>query len=436
MKIGVFGHVGNRNLGDEAIISAVLLNVRRRIPHAELVAFTLRPNDTRIRHQIPAFPIRRLPEEGKASPGAGTGGRNGGDRSAFGKLKSLTKNWLKERPTAFRLLKKLLAPTNWPVEAAREVVFLVSCYWAIKGAELFIVAGSQQLIDYVPGKAWGHPYTVLKWTLLAKAAGAKVVFLAVGAGPLQTRLGRLFVKASLSLADHLSWRDADSWSLVQQLGLKEAGRVYPDLAYSLYDKIPSKEAGGGESGVVGINPVPFADPEYWIGGSHKCYKSYIETLAAFSRSLLEAGYSVMYFPTQLKLDPEVIGEIRKLLEQPGERPWKGRLLDVEVESFADLLAAIARCELIVAARFHGIVIPYLLAKPVLGIAYQPKTRQLMDQFEQGEFVIDINRLDSETMRERFTALEGSKAIIASTITDRLPGVRRSLDLLYDEVLGG
>lgn len=34
VKIGVFGHYGNRNLGDEAIITAVIQNPKRELSHA------------------------------------------------------------------------------------------------------------------------------------------------------------------------------------------------------------------------------------------------------------------------------------------------------------------------------------------------------------------------------------------------------------------
>ena len=46
-----------------------------------------------------------------------------------------------------------------------------------KGIDLLIIAGSQQLIDYIGGP-WAHSYTLFKWTLLAKAVNAKVAFVA------------------------------------------------------------------------------------------------------------------------------------------------------------------------------------------------------------------------------------------------------------------
>src|SRR5215475_1124500 len=58
-RIGIFGHVGTGNLGDEAILEAAIQGVRGRCPQAELCGFSINPDDTRSRHGIPAFPIRR-----------------------------------------------------------------------------------------------------------------------------------------------------------------------------------------------------------------------------------------------------------------------------------------------------------------------------------------------------------------------------------------
>src|SRR5580692_8203899 len=65
-KIGIFGHVGTQNLGDETIIAAVIQNIRLRYPDAEIRAFTFNPEDTNLRHGIASFPIRRL--NGAARP--------------------------------------------------------------------------------------------------------------------------------------------------------------------------------------------------------------------------------------------------------------------------------------------------------------------------------------------------------------------------------
>ena len=52
MKIGVFGHYGNQNLGDEAITTATIQNIQRHFPHAEVVGLSVKPDDTAKRYGI------------------------------------------------------------------------------------------------------------------------------------------------------------------------------------------------------------------------------------------------------------------------------------------------------------------------------------------------------------------------------------------------
>ena len=59
LHIGVFGHYGNQNLGDESIIEAVIQNIKNRVPDAKIYGFSIQPEDTRRRYNIEAFPIRK-----------------------------------------------------------------------------------------------------------------------------------------------------------------------------------------------------------------------------------------------------------------------------------------------------------------------------------------------------------------------------------------
>ncbi len=58
--IAIFGHYGNKNLGDESITQAMAHQLRKRIPDAKLVGMSINPFDTAYRHNIESFPIRRL----------------------------------------------------------------------------------------------------------------------------------------------------------------------------------------------------------------------------------------------------------------------------------------------------------------------------------------------------------------------------------------
>ena len=80
----------------------------------------------------------------------------------------------------------------------------------------------------------GGPIICSKWSLAAKLRRCKLLFVCVGAGPLDGGLGRRLVTSALSLADFRSYRDDATMSYLQGIGLRtDHDKVYPDLAFSL-----------------------------------------------------------------------------------------------------------------------------------------------------------------------------------------------------------
>lgn len=59
-RFGLMGTFGFGNLGDAAIQEAMIQNIRKRYPEAEIFGFSLNPEDTEKRHGIPSFPITRM----------------------------------------------------------------------------------------------------------------------------------------------------------------------------------------------------------------------------------------------------------------------------------------------------------------------------------------------------------------------------------------
>ena len=82
-------------------------------------------------------------------------------------------------------------------------------YLLLRKVDALVVAGGGQLDDEWGG-SWGHPYTLMKWAVLARAAGSSVVFLSVGACRIDSQLTRTFLKAALSSARYRSYRDEES----------------------------------------------------------------------------------------------------------------------------------------------------------------------------------------------------------------------------------
>ena len=226
-----------------------------------------------------------------------------------------------------------------------------------------------------------------------------------------------------------------SRAFVESLGILGEHSVFPDLVYSLKIDVSSTNGGGQQAvPVVGINPVPFSDEQYWLGASASNYETYIDKLASFALWVIERGYRVLFFPTQLYLDPPVINDIKKCLAVKADRDLDQNIVDKPICSFDELVSAICMTDIVVATRFHGIVIPYVLNRPVLGIAYQRKSVDLMTQMGQAEYVVDINSFDVDSLKARFILLESRSAAIRDVIEQRKIVFREALQNQYDQLL--
>jgi len=425
-KIGVFSQGGLKNLGDEVLFAAVVQNVRARVPNAEIIGFTVNPEDTEQRHGIPAFAACRLDSNAK-------GGASAAGATAAAAASSLTPTqWLqhvKAIPGMVAMVRGIRRVFRIAREVALEPRFLWQSYRRLRGVELLLVAGSQQLNDiYGP---WAFPLTLYKWSFLARLTGTKFVMLSVGAGPISSSLSRFFIRGALRRCSYRSYRDTISSELVESIGIKGLNHVFPDLAYSLKLPNPRSIPTEGQEVVVGVNPVPFYDGRYWATPNPQRYAEYVEKLVSFTEWSGQNGYSTLFFPTQLRADVLTIQDIRAALN---ERGGTDRVLEGgSIQTIDDLVTEISRADLVIANRYHGILVSLALNKPVVGIAYHKKSRALLEQAGQGEYVLDISDFSTEELIEKIKALHANAAQSKKEIARRIAPLREALERQYDTV---
>lgn len=429
--VGVFGHYGDRNLGDEAIIEALVARIRREWPQAHIVAFSMDPADSARRYETPAFPIRQ--ESGRQRFGSvlddqwAAAATERSVPAAAGLLDRIARFIPKGRirSTAGKLARGAMF-------TVREIGFLWRSYSMLRGLDALIIAGSNQFLDNFGGP-WGFPYTLLKWSLLARLAGCRLLYVSVGAGPLDARLSQRMVRIAVRLSHYLSFRDAASQRLVGAAPRGTSSHVFPDLAHSLvlpaadpstqrYRISPSKPA-------VGINPMPLYDSFYWYTADTDRYAGYVRTLAAFAEHLVGSGYPVFFFPTQLK-DLNVADEVvramrpecaaRLVQPEPVKRP---RTVD-------ELMKVVGAADIVVATRFHGTLLSLHARRPVLAICYYRKTRDLMREMGQEAYAIDFDDLSLTGLIDRFHQLERNRLEAAAQITKADDGYGAALESQY------
>jgi polysaccharide pyruvyl transferase WcaK-like protein len=423
-KIGLLHHVGGGNLGDSATLEAVASNIRRRWPNAEIVAFSMNPDDTEMRHGIKSYPLRRICWS-IGYEAAGT------DATFKSKVNRLARKY---RPV-FNVLKAVGTVIRLPIGMLRELSFLASSRRTIKSFDLLVISGGGQLTE--KDGPWGFPYTIFKWVVLARSAGASCIFLNVGAGPLNQPLSRFFARRALLAADYVSLRDDKSRTLVHEIGFTGKSRVCPDSAYGL--EVATTQSSACESGsqsIVGFAPMPYPDPDpggYLSEKNQLAYDAFMGKLAGFASWLTSRSYRLALFGTDIGVDPLAIKDLQStLLSNHGALPPQFAV-DHSVESVRVLLATMSGMDYVVTCRFHGVIFAHLLNKPVLAIAHHPKVNELMADLGLSSYCVDIRNFDVSLLADRFASMVKNAQEIKGHMAARLTSNRQQLRRQFDEL---
>jgi len=375
LKIALLGPFGFGNLGDAAIQQAMIYNARKVSNQLEIYGVSLNPDDTEKRHGIRCFPISRKPSERL----------DGSDQSI---ATPTHRKFLKARHLIFRLF--------------LEIVIIIRSMKNISGFHHLIISGGGQLDDYFGGPL-SHPYTLLKWTLCALLGGAKVHFVSVGAGPINSKLSFLLIKTALALATSRSFRDQDSKRFIAKLGFNRGDPVFPDLAHSI--DAPFQTPSSEDGLVIGVGPMTYFKPGCWPEYDEKVYQTYMEKLTEFIQWLHGQNASIRLFPGEVGADRPAIDQLKSRFHKNDRDRF---IIDNQIETVDELLAELASTTFVIASRFHGVLLSHVTRKPVIALSYHRKVSNLMKDMGHEEYCLDINTFSADELIEKFKKMQKNK----------------------------
>jgi polysaccharide pyruvyl transferase WcaK-like protein len=393
-RVGLLNHLGGGNLGDDATMDAVMHNIKTRWPNAVILGLSMNPNDTQTRHGIPSYAIRRRtwdPDHDYRSPNTAVTSRDG------------LKNAVRRCPPLFRLLQAIhFIAINMPRSFCQELLFLVHSFRITKSLDLLIICGGGQLLDSWGG-AWKFPYTLFKWTVLAKLSRAKCYFINVGAGPLNHSLGKYFIKYSLMLADYVSFRDDYSRTLARQIGFGGKAEVLADSVYSL--PIPGSHTQQRRgTRTVGIAPMAFCDPLLYWEKDQDVYDCLIRNLSLLGSWLAGQHTRVAMFSTDIRFDAKAIDDLKMSLSKFAGNAGSGLIIQPPIKTVEELLFEMSSMDYVVTCRFHGVIFAHLLNIPVLAISHHDKVATIMNECGLSEYCLDARTVNADLLISTFTRL--------------------------------
>jgi polysaccharide pyruvyl transferase WcaK-like protein len=396
-RIAFWGNFGTRNLGNECTLAAVLHNARVRRPDAAFVCFCTAPADAEKRHGIPCFPLNT------SRPGPGP-----------------------RPPFPVRLVRRLWAELRGWREALAQT----------RETELLVLTGTGMLTDEGEGPL-GLPYDMFRWAVAARLSGCRVVFLSVGVEGLHHPLTRLFIRTALKLASSRSYRDTQSRERLRAAGFSnDADAVYPDLAFSLPEgllRVPPRQK--GQAPRVGLGLYAYRDRGAASVEDLAEYRSYLEKMCQLAVAVGGKGRPLRLLIGDNTYDEPVLRDVRAALAARGFSGTAPEYEDSPAQSFEEVLAQLAAVDVVVASRFHNVLLALLLGRPVVSLSYNPKNDALMAEVGLGAYASGLDALDVSRVLSELQALEKEASSLLPAVAAKAAEYRMALERQYDAVFG-
>ena len=394
-RIAFFGHFNSTNFGNESTLQAILYHLRCYQPDAEVTCISTGPEATVATHQIEAIPISER----------------------------FIESWLPRNPL-LRVARGVFI--GIPSELYRWITGLIRLWHT----DMLIIPGTGLLTDAYGLLGWG-PYNMFKWSLMAKVCRCKLLFVSVGAGPIYGALGRFLVKLALSLANFRSYRENSTMQYLKGIGFRaDNDRVYPDLVFSFPEAvIPHPDTKKSRRSVVGLGVMGDAGKYSVSRPSNEIYRAYLGNLVRVVRWLLAHENDVRLLIGDLD-DMRAKEEFRALLGERLSVCDQGHIIDEPVFSVEGLLSQIAATDIVVATRFHNVLLALLCNKPVISISFHHKCESLMSAVGLSAYCLDINDLKADKLIEKFCDLETNAGKLKPLIREKVIEFRKALDEQY------
>lgn len=310
-KIVISGWYGFGNIGDEAILQALIEIFRRQWKQCDITVLSFRPSYTIQTQQVNA--VYQLPEN--------------------------VRRWIKSILT-FKIFPTLKA---------------------IADCDLFILGGGGFLTDWQPEV----PFQWLSQARIAKFFGKETTLYGIGAGPFTTKRGKSITRIYIAkYIDSVTVRDSYSYSaLVDDVGVNaDKVRITNDPVFSLdiHNDLNTQR-----KNVIGINLVELFKFRSFTGGDKK-FRRYVEDLKDILR------FIQTNFPEfELECVPLFEKDTEFFLKYFS--PEFPSITIIDVGSYADLVKRLYGYKLFIGTRFHAIVFGIMTKTPLFGIVYHTKS---------------------------------------------------------------
>ena len=351
-NILICGQYGQGSIGDEVVLTGIINALSKYINDAKFSVITSNANETRCLHNV--FPVEQSFKKG---------------------LPTFIKNIL--------------------IKGEMQQV-----YNQINNCDVFILGGGTALQDlrihYLP--------IVLSLIRLAHKKKKITVVYGVGAGPIETKIGKKLCKSILNKADLVTVRDSRSKIVLEKCDVENVIQT-ADPAFGI-NILNSEKINTilNDEGIVNGDNIISTTLYNWLHDADKFQnRNYPSNDLPYRREIMAHIYDhvikeynkKLMFLTTFKIDRDGYVEISKIMSNRN----KTLVMDYKTD-FNYILSLLSISDVLIGMRLHSLIIATMLGIPFVPISYSGKVKSFLELVNLNDLYIDIEDIDRQDFNEK------------------------------------
>ncbi len=369
-RILIGGYYGGNNLGDDALLAAIMASLRKQKNDLQFIVASFDPDATREKFNVESVHWREITELAKSVQRSDLVLVGGGG--------------------------------------------LFQDYWGVEPETYF-------------RKKHGGITTYGTLVKLAHLFGKPCMLYAVGVGPLYSMEARVQTRDIFSMCMAVTLRDQNSRALIKNIGCDVETANITVTADPVFSLDPSQD--DHKKAVELISHFPRATGSPLIAVSLRYWEreiavdqwtsSLASQLDAFIRS---HNAQIILTPFQINSEGNFTDDLalNRMVAEKIANSQNVFLID-KVLSAAEMQALYQQCDLVVAMRLHAAILALNAATPMVALSYDPKVQSMMEENALDAFVLPLN--EHERFGESLERAWQEREVTKKHIQSLLPSLR-------------
>jgi polysaccharide pyruvyl transferase CsaB len=309
---------------------------------------------------------------------------------------------------------KTQARFNLPVVSTygdfrKKLALLLDSYAVIFG-------GGSLLKELNPQVTGRFRYSLLLNLLIgvcfAKVLRKKVVFSAIGVGPINRFISRILTRLSLLFVDTVTVREKNSQFLLSNMGY-EHSLLTADPTFLLANVQKIALSSGFETSLrIGMCPEYY----YCEGVS---WKAMVDIFSSFIDSLIE-DYDSEVFLLPFQSGYRIKNDQRLIVNIYNRIKCKSKVHVLQDNSLEKTRQIFASLDFVIGVRLHSLILAFIEKKPFLAIIHDEKVQYFLQDLGLEHNAIEGCELNTEKLKKKFEKIYKNKEIILKHLEKNLP----------------